>query len=400
MDNIIIICSAIMLLSTLLYPFMALRKVLYIQVIFFALSHVYISGFALFVTMVIYAIKVFLVKKNDILIPRFVFGIYVFWVLVVLASWLTNDFLHWRSVFQAFEFTFYFMLIVFIYSSLRTSDVQLIGLLNALLLSAVVLASTFFVVHILFIEWPENLIGRNEGAFYIVMTGIIIPMYLFLTCGGWKKIVCFITIFYSMLSIVIATDSRSGIIIGGILIMLFVILLANGFLLKRSIVVLLTVFFLMILMLPVEAYIDTIFDTSRNYSNIERLLLLETSYDLLTDKPLLGWGWGSVEFVLGDHSLAQGNYPHPHNTYARFGVELGIAGIFVIISLLLFLVRSAISAVNTFEAIFLGFVAIALLLFALVDALFYGADRGILLSILIGVCMYMGTINRRSQGEV
>ena len=107
----------------------------------------------------------------------------------------------------------------------------------------------------------------------------------------------------------------------------------------------------------------------------------------MMEKPLFGWGWGSVDTLLNNLPGIEKAFSHPHNTYARVSVELGLLGVFLfIVCYFLLIYYGYFFRRHNYPLAFLFiFTGIILFTFSMTDSIFYGASRGIPVAILLGI---------------
>ena len=126
----------------------------------------------------------------------------------------------------------------------------------------------------------------------------------------------------------------------------------------------------------------SLLDYESNFSNLERLRLLEQSIDSLRENSL-GRGVGSSTGVFLTSTYTEGSYPHPHSTPAMLMVELGYFGVLlfaVLVCFILHWIRLSSAnleddAMQTRAAVV--HIGIALLLFSLYDAALYNGGLAI-----------------------
>ncbi len=382
--------SFIMVATVFFMPFLGVKRMFFLQITLMSVSHVYATGIALFGTMAFYYITVFIQRESVIYLPKAIVFVWCVWLVLALFSWFFNG-VSVRGVLQGVEFVFYGVLICFIYDIGRRKFVTLDEITIMLVISSFLLALLFIVAGYGLHEWPAHLIGRNEGAFFLVLSGLGPALFLFTKYTGKKKYLLVFVVFIICIGIS-GSDSRSGIAMSFTVISLYILFVLFGFSLIKVSLSLILLCLIAISILPVDDFLKHSFDVSHNHYNMERLVLLMTSYDLFLQKPFFGWGWGKIEFLMPTYAATVGSYPHPHNTYARFLVELGFIGLFVFVAPLIIIFFQFIQSLKLgfyHFAVFQGVTSLVVILFAFVDALFYGANRGLSLSIMIGVCFSM-----------
>lgn len=79
----------------------------------------------------------------------------------------------------------------------------------------------------------------------------------------------------------------------------------------------------------------------------KRILMLQLGREVFPEKPIFGWGPGTVDKLLadrGDPSIQ--NYPHLHNIYVEFLVEVGLVGALLFAAMVGISIREVRSAVR------------------------------------------------------
>jgi hypothetical protein len=89
-------------------------------------------------------------------------------------------------------------------------------------------------------------------------------------------------------------------------------------------------------------------------TNVERLLLWETSWNMLRDRPLLGVGVGNYRLSLGDYVRREVPLrmtgTHVHNIWLQAAVERGVLGMLALLWLAVAVVREAVRTVRLLPA--------------------------------------------------
>ena len=130
--------------------------------------------------------------------------------------------------------------------------------------------------------------------------------------------------------------------------------------------------------------VASIFNFENNTSNLERIALIQTSFDVFMNHAF-GIGLGSGDEVFYRfHGV-----PHPHNTLALFVVEMGVIGMVLYLLFLLILLRMVLVglAAGSKDGFLLFVVPQAAFLFSLSDPIQYNGQYMILVFIFLALAM-------------
>ena len=145
--------------------------------------------------------------------------------------------------------------------------------------------------------------------------------------------------------------------------------------------------------------LSTVFDTQYNFSNLERLKMLEYGWNHVRAN-LAGTGLGSSILYMKDNGWTiLDNYPHVHNTPLFMAMETGMAGLLVYAYLFG-------GAVFRGAVIYLGgggtreaTVAILMVLIGLVDSLFYSGTIATIIWLQLGMIFGVSKVRSRSKED-
>jgi hypothetical protein len=213
----------------------------------------------------------------------------------------------------------------------------------------------------------------------IVFSGLIGGMLFF------KKSTTLSNIYFAIILFAIFLyESRSGLLISLSGYFLYLILITRRFkIIFLPILITTFIFFLD----QIQILSSDLTDLDRNFSNLERFSMYLYAYEfLLSDND--PYGIGNIQNAL-DHMYRDGVinllYPHPHSTYLRLIFELKWLGLFVIFMFWYYLyIMSKYIYINNVKAYssFLIFIY-TLILYALVESIFYSFYRGALVLLII-----------------
>lgn len=319
-----IVFSLPLIIIFILSPFLSSLRIIQFFIAFVAVAQPYLAGsIMLLLTPVIYyksfINKVFFLNSNLKKILWFNF----LWVLysVFTIFWLPDFGRFFSEIIQLILILS--LSFVFIYEIKEKKN--LIETNNYLVLCGLLVTLKSFVD-----SFNDDFVPINYYAFISVVTCIVIPVS-FIN----KKLT---SIFYSFFLLLVAfvginiNESRGSTLLG-ILVILMRLFILNDMALKLR--KYLIFFFLLITPIGAIYYYNmnednllrSVLDVERNYSNLERLALLNQSVDVFVNN-LKGLGYGATNSIfMSTASYTDTSYPHPHNTLAHFAVELGIIGI-------------------------------------------------------------------------
>jgi O-antigen ligase len=395
--------SIVLLISALMLIFIGVRRAVWVQIAFLPIANVYVAGLCL-----AYSIFVFFVSKAKfngnfrIGIPKIVIYLWGLWLIGVLIGFLLND-LDVRAVFQMAEFFFYGLVVVFIYNLARDSRQAVGQLYVCLTVSSFFLSLLLLVAGWGAVEWPQSLIGRNEGAFVLVCTGLASSLWLMQRVSGYKKLLLGLNVLTVMSAILFASESRSGLVVGLLSVGVYLALVY-----QQAFKFLYVMTFLVFSAGLVYWFWEPIYFyllPEVSHSNSERYALLEGSYWLFEEKPFFGWGWGSVERLMPSVKLTVKDAVHPHSSLARFAVEMGILGVILLFGIFSIFLFGAIEALRAkmFDDFALQIsMLLVVFLFSFVEVMFFGASRALVVSILLGLSLalkFQSATRRRKSKE-
>jgi O-antigen ligase len=293
-----------------------------------------------------------------------------------------------RSAFQAGEFVFYGLIGTLIFQVVASGDADLRHILKSLMVSAFCLATILAWMYSTQGVQVGYFIGPNESAFILVVCGLVVPVYWISTTSDWRDAAMGWIVIGVTLGAIYLSESRSGIGFGLAVVSSFLLSSLLGVSFLKCAVGTGVLVLLGSLHPAIQGFAGDVFDTERNFSNIERSALIESCFALFVERPWTGWGWGTMEKLLETYSLSQNSYPHPHNTYAHFAAEIGVGGL---VCLAMIFSGLGMIAVGNYragrrpEALFAAYCLVTLVVLGLVNDYFYGANRGIVVAVMLGL---------------
>ncbi len=354
-------------------------------------ANIYVGGIGFFVGLLATTI-ISNASETDLRHARWFFGLWAAWLLWTTIGLFSIE-ATWRQLLQAIEFLFYGVLAWQVTTICKTDSQLFVRILISGILGCVALsliATLAFVVS--GAEWPSGILGRNEAAFVIVALGLIPALYL-LARPTWlvrippmrPQLLSAIVLFVFTAALL---EARAAMATAALLI---VYTLAFGVLRRRAVGAAAVGAVLglsgLVAGLASGVLIQSA-DLSASFSNLERLSLLQASFRLFLERPILGWGWGSIDALIPVVPETVLSYPHPHNSLAHFAVELGIFGVVLFVLLAFRPLARAISLSKRgfqSEALFCISASACIFLLGMTGVVFYGASRAIPAVILLAM---------------
>lgn len=313
-------------LLALVSPFLSPLKIIKYLVMFFAVAEPYIAGASLIaLTPVIYYKLIardgyFLFKSGMKILFLFMFWLFYSFVTILWAKDLYRFFTEFIQLFFILSIVYAF------YCSIRTIE-DIIFINRGLIISGILVSSVSIIASI-----GSDYAPINYYAVITLITCVVIPIS-FVEFKIVDILEALVLLLMGFLGIIV-NESR-----GATLLFIFSLILRFLFLnqMKRNtkIIFLIIGLFFSIYAINIiynsseDNILRSVTDTERNFSNLERLALLEQSFNIFLDN-LSGVGFGATNSVfMASSSLTTSSYPHPHNTLAHLVVELGIIGLII-----------------------------------------------------------------------
>ncbi|MEN8373811.1 MAG: O-antigen ligase family protein [Gemmatimonadota bacterium] len=370
-----------------LAPVAGLPTALALTVALMPLGNVYVGGVALGVVAAWYAAAASAPGADrPVLMPGLLVWFWGGWMVVAAVSTAFNGATP-RQVGQLAEFLFYGGIATLSYNLAASVEGARQRILAGLIAAAWLLGVASIVAARA--EATDLLFGRNEGAFFLLLSGVVVPLAVLEGGRLRRRWFAWATIGVSVGAIVVS-DSRAA--------MAGAVLCGAGWLAWRIAIGRRRGLSALVLSIGVAG--GAFFVVLRgpaslvpgDFSTLERVALLQQSYALFLERPLVGHGWNALESLLRSSVYTELVYPHPHNTYARFAAELGVAGLGLLLVLYggLFLRGLRAHRAGLEEAALLALLlALTLSAMSMVAVVFYGASRALVTAVLLGVaCSY------------
>lgn len=386
-DLILNIANASTIATILLLPFLGVRRIVAMQLALMPLSHIYLVGMGLSASAAFQLISTSQRNPRRFEIPLLILYPWSVWLIATALSLATNG-ISPRSLFQTSEFIFYGIIGTLIFQLVRDGVTDLKHILGSLMAAAVGLNLTLGYMYLTQGVQIGYFMGSNEGAFILIVCGLIVPAYRISTSSDWKDHYVSWAVMVLSMATIYLSESRSGIGFGLAIVGSFALSRVIGISLPKAAVATVVVLALASQSPRVQTLYGEVFDTQRNFSNIERVALIETCFVLFAEQPLTGWGWGTMEELLSKYSRSENQYPHPHNTYAHFAAEIGVGGLICLLMIfwgLWIIARDNYRNGRREEAFFAAYCLVTLVVLGMVNDYFFGANRGIIVAVMLGL---------------
>ncbi|WP_416365173.1 O-antigen ligase family protein [Pseudoalteromonas sp. PPB1] len=234
--------------------------------------------------------------------------------------------------------------------------------------------------------------GKNEDAMLIVLAGLGSSLYFYLRNKSYSIIFDFIIYMYA----ISLYESRSALFF--IIVTPFIVIFGSVFKDKERILnkIYLISFFLIFFVISFFSidYVISAFglDQTNNYSNLERLGMYIFTYDFIFSGNYLGLGIGNLDLAMESmyvNKYILDVYPHPHSSFLRFTLELGLLGVAAYSFFLIYLLKISfnILAIDKCIGTLLLFFSSSIFYFSLFDSIFYSFFRGIVC--LLVLCAFV-----------
>lgn len=324
------------LVSTFFFPFIGKIRIFQLLIIFSALSNEYISAGAMAIGLMIIVFRSFKnmkeikIKSNNGLI-----SISILWIIYssVTAFWVGNE---GRFITEYMQLILILLLInVMCFSVNKESDLKKVMI-------GFVMCGVLCAIRSIWNSYLPNHVPLNYHAFIIIIGCVLIPVS-FWKSTTFKNLVSLLAISALGFAGVYVNESRGSILLGVFCIIIrFVVLVpaskVTGVLRLLTLVGGVVYGILEYYRSSDDNILKSVTDTQVNFSNMERLALIQQSWDLFLKNPL-GLGWGASSEIFLTSSYTVGSYPHPHNTLAHLIVELGVVGLFIFALLFYYSIR-------------------------------------------------------------
>jgi len=236
-----------------------------------------------------------------------------------------------------------------------------------------------------------SVLPNNYSTTFSLFSGVIAPLMIFLSTRRPKLFILSVVVLVNIASIVI-TNSRTSDVVLVFTVVAFLWFWREAWRHKKLYMIVICIISIgPLAYFGMQFKSDSIYDANSifsvvnledNTSNLERLALLRTSYEVFTSEPFgLGLGSGDEIFYL-NHGV-----PHPHNTLALFSVEMGVIGILLYFVMLVILLRMLIAGlIFRYESGFpLFIVPLAVILYSIADPIQYNGQYMIVVFIFLAL---------------
>ncbi len=239
----------------------------------------------------------------------------------------------------------------------------------------------------------SSLSNPNGAGSYLMMVTILNLSMLLISQNALAKVMFALTTLVASIATVF-TMSRGALMgLGGAFIVLLLILVR--FCDIKKIISILMVFIVLIAMFFPEQVRDR-FAMSFNFnneSNKQRIYMLQVGWEMFKESPYLGKGPGNFEDLWEDYKPQHAEeFKHPHNIYLLILVEMGIAGLFAYIWVLVTLFKRSFTIIRSCPfniqwaittTALLSFIALSI--HGFVDATLKDVQVGLLICIFAGL---------------
>ncbi len=315
-----------LLFILLISPFLSSLRILQFFIAFVAIAHPYFAGFVMLLLTPLIYYKSFINKKlifsNNL--RKFLF-FYLFWIIssIITIFWVPDLKRFFTEIVQLILILS--LSFVFIYEIKEKKDIIKTN-------TYIVLCGLLVALKSFFDSFNEEFVPVNYYAFILVVTCVVIPLS-FQSQKRKSRLYSFFLLVVAFIGINI-NESRGSLLLGILVILIRIFLLNDLGPTFRKYLILIFFFItplgaFLFYNLTEENLLKSVLDVERNYSNLERLALLNQSINIFVNN-LKGIGYGSTNLIfMSSTSLTDGSYPHPHNTLAHIAVELGLLGILI-----------------------------------------------------------------------
>lgn len=363
-------------------------RVLRPQLLVFPVAHVYAGGLALMATVAGFLVTD-LFGRGSPRLPMTLVALWCAWAALSVVSFAGVGVPGPRAMLQTAQFAAYGVTAIGLAVVLRQRPALRTRIVLTAAASSVLLAITMMLMFrngITEAGIPFVTIGANEHSIVLVYLAIIPACWMFVHGRGLWRVAAIATAVLALAAMQVAQARGPSAIAAAMLAGTLVYRFVGNRAWLATIMVLIGVF-LTARLLDVAGVLALVFSTD-NFSNLERLGLLQASYRLFMERPLFGWGWGNLDAVIPGAFETVGSYPHAHNTYAHFAVELGIGGLIlqsVLYGHLLWRALRQKARGRHDEFLMAALLFVALLATSLVEDLVYGGSRALVVMVLLGL---------------
>lgn len=324
-------------------------------------------------------------------------------LVVITSLWLSWGLLlffinqGYSSIDQYIQVGISFLISIFAYQNLNKKS-EIVLFCKYIFSSGIFLCLLEIFISIFNIDIFSALIDtrpRSYTSIYILFS--IVPVVFLIEKRNWLRI---LALFFA-LSVIFINEGRS-IYLAAIVVFGFYYIRKIPFYLS---VVLIGLFaFLLAIyisfnsqLLYVNSSIFSLLNTDNNFSNLERLSLLNYAFTRFVENPF-GYGVGSSQEIFsGNLFTVLDHYPHPHNSLAFLAIELGIVGIFIYFYLLISLYITIRKIQDNELKVFGLLLLLAIFIASLANTLFYNGLITIFTFLIVGMIFSLRKIDQNAQ---
>jgi O-antigen ligase len=306
-----------------------------------------------------------------------------------------------RVLSELIQLFIYFSLFFLICAILKAPEMMVHILKMSVYASLAIACLGIFLNSIELTEVPAIFLerGGNEGSTFLLLMGVVPCIFMFLKTRNILYILISLVLVYAQF---IAT-SRANYALSVICLSSIVFFMLNRALVRGFVILV-----LMILCAVNFPEIIVVWESEQNYSALQRILLYEAGFELVRERPWIGWGWGSTSRLASSSNFTDLIFPHFHSTFIQLWVELGLLGLALIVMWFLSLIWSLVRGffgtnLNEHNA-YIALSSFALFFSGFTEAMLFGADRAIqvvfLLAITINILKANKSISKRSHDAI
>lgn len=236
--------------------------------------------------------------------------------------------------------------------------------------------------------------GSNEGSIFVTFMGVLPALTLML----WERRPHYLALAAMLAIAPLLAVSRSNTAVSAVMLAGTFYFLFNRPLIKAAMLVAAgTIIYHSrdLLSLQIGSQI--------NYSALQRIELTRYGWDLWTERPLTGWGWGSTSNLVPQAMLVDIEYPHFHNTWVQILAETGAVGWLIIALFAWFGIRcvwiSLVRLRSPAISAYVSFALIGIVWLGFFEALTFGADRMVQLVLMLPIMGNMISLGLEAQRE-
>lgn len=305
--------------------------------------------------------------------------VFIAFIAVLFIPYFDSTFSH-RTANQLIQFLILSFIFIVLFSSgrpiIKKPDVLLRNLKYSCLILCIIKILSNFIGNADF-----YMFGKNEDAMLLIFGGVGSSLYFLLRKATWCATIDFAIYFYS----ISLYESRSALFF--MVIIPFIIVFSSVYAGKEKFInkIYIFSFFFLTLLIGILSFelVVSSFDLNQknNYSNLERLGMYFYTFDSILSGNYLGIGIGNLDLAMEEMYAKQyifDIYPHPHSSFLRFSLELGLLGLFIYSAFIFYLLRVSFLTLtkDKCKGTLLLVFSTSVFYFSLFDSIFYSFFRG------------------------